>query len=323
VTDGTPAGTGLVRDLAPGSASSSPRGLTAVGGQPYFLAEDGMGTERLWVSDGTAEGTSLAGLLLDNLVGFLGETDSGVLYVGQSVAVGSEVFLLPTDGSGATPIEANGEFVLSSQSERGLFVDGIPVTYDSDGSRGDAASQIARVFGVWDAIEAERIPQFGGDRNTLFAQGATGAVYRIPANDTWRLYGVDQVGNAGSVPLARPAAAEESFTSTVPIEAAGLIQLRQDPAGRLFADSLPVTRDGQQLPRRWEDSENSTVLTALAAELDGAVLRLLWWNGDSTLREWRFNRGTEGWLFASESAISAADASTVFGYTLWDVIVTS
>lgn len=57
-TDGTPAGTRLVRDLLPGSAGSSPHDLVALGGKVYFLAETGTG-EGLWRTDGTAAGTVL------------------------------------------------------------------------------------------------------------------------------------------------------------------------------------------------------------------------------------------------------------------------
>lgn len=57
-TDGTAAGTRLVRDLLPGPAGSSPRELVALGGKVYFLAETGSG-EGLWRTDGTAAGTAL------------------------------------------------------------------------------------------------------------------------------------------------------------------------------------------------------------------------------------------------------------------------
>jgi ELWxxDGT repeat protein len=54
VSDGTPAGTRLVRDIAPGPDSSAPRFLTDVDGTLYFGAAFG-----LWKSDGTEDGTLL------------------------------------------------------------------------------------------------------------------------------------------------------------------------------------------------------------------------------------------------------------------------
>ena len=59
-SDGTAAGTVLVKDIFPSvSWSSSPRYLTAVGNTLFFSANDGVNGEELWRSDGTAAGTVL------------------------------------------------------------------------------------------------------------------------------------------------------------------------------------------------------------------------------------------------------------------------
>ncbi|RKH74360.1 HYR domain-containing protein [Corallococcus aberystwythensis] len=55
-TDGTPAGTVLVKDLVPGAESSSPAKGTLLGDRVYFLANTVTGSA-LWRTDGTAEGT--------------------------------------------------------------------------------------------------------------------------------------------------------------------------------------------------------------------------------------------------------------------------
>jgi ELWxxDGT repeat protein len=47
-TDGTPAGTSLVKDIAPGTASSHPASLVAAGGRLYFSADDGIYGDELW-----------------------------------------------------------------------------------------------------------------------------------------------------------------------------------------------------------------------------------------------------------------------------------
>ena len=57
-SDGTAAGTVLVKDINPGSSSSYPGNLTNVNGTLFFAANDGTGHE-LWKSDGTAAGTVL------------------------------------------------------------------------------------------------------------------------------------------------------------------------------------------------------------------------------------------------------------------------
>ena len=56
VTDGTTAGTELVRDLRPGPAGSDPRALTAFGDLLAFTALDRTGAAQVWLSDGTGSG---------------------------------------------------------------------------------------------------------------------------------------------------------------------------------------------------------------------------------------------------------------------------
>jgi ELWxxDGT repeat protein len=59
LTDGTPGGTVLFKDLDPGSAGSSPSAWTAVNGRAVFTATTAAAGTELWVSDGTAPGTVL------------------------------------------------------------------------------------------------------------------------------------------------------------------------------------------------------------------------------------------------------------------------
>ena len=56
-TDGTPAGTTRVADVAPGVLSSNPENFTTAGGRLFFVAADAGGDRELWSSDGTAAGT--------------------------------------------------------------------------------------------------------------------------------------------------------------------------------------------------------------------------------------------------------------------------
>lgn len=59
-TDGTPAGTTIVRNInvRPG-ASSNPKDLVAFQGQLYFTADNGLSGRELWRTDGTFAGTTL------------------------------------------------------------------------------------------------------------------------------------------------------------------------------------------------------------------------------------------------------------------------
>jgi ELWxxDGT repeat protein len=58
-SDGTAAGTVLVKDIAPGASESHPGFLTNVNGTLFFTAEDGTHGRELWKSDGTPAGTVL------------------------------------------------------------------------------------------------------------------------------------------------------------------------------------------------------------------------------------------------------------------------
>ncbi|HAK97580.1 MAG TPA: hypothetical protein DCM87_21960 [Planctomycetes bacterium] len=58
-SDGTPAGTRLLRDVNPGTASSDPYLLGAWGGRVFFRADDGVHGKELWATDGTPAGTRL------------------------------------------------------------------------------------------------------------------------------------------------------------------------------------------------------------------------------------------------------------------------
>jgi ELWxxDGT repeat protein len=58
-SDGTAAGTSLVKDINPGANSSSPDHLTVVGNTLFFTADDGTNGRQLWKSDGTSTGTMM------------------------------------------------------------------------------------------------------------------------------------------------------------------------------------------------------------------------------------------------------------------------
>jgi ELWxxDGT repeat protein len=57
VSDGTAAGTKVVRNIGPGSADANIYGLTTFGNRVAFAASDGTHGRELWVSDGTTAGT--------------------------------------------------------------------------------------------------------------------------------------------------------------------------------------------------------------------------------------------------------------------------
>ena len=58
-SNGTAAGTVLVKDVYPGNIGSYPSKLTNVNGTLFFVADDGVHGNELWKSDGTAASFTL------------------------------------------------------------------------------------------------------------------------------------------------------------------------------------------------------------------------------------------------------------------------
>ena len=59
LSDGTTAGTVLLKDIHSGTAHSRPRDFVEYQGRVYFSASDGQTGRELWQTDGTPAGTGL------------------------------------------------------------------------------------------------------------------------------------------------------------------------------------------------------------------------------------------------------------------------
>ena len=89
-TDGTESGTSQVKDVRPGSSSSSRANLTLIGSEVFFRASDGSTGTELWKSDGTSAGT----LLVKDI-----RAGSSSSSVSQVTAVGSTLYFSADDGT--------------------------------------------------------------------------------------------------------------------------------------------------------------------------------------------------------------------------------
>lgn len=59
VTDGTPEGTGLLKDICPGPAGAGVAQVVGFGSTAFFQADDGVHGSEIWMTDGTPDGTRL------------------------------------------------------------------------------------------------------------------------------------------------------------------------------------------------------------------------------------------------------------------------
>lgn len=159
-SDGSAAGTHLLRDLRPGPLSSGVGDLTAVGDLLFFRASDGSHPSALWVSDGSTTGTRLVSdgtspaLNSVNALARFGDRlvfsyDDGIHGREPWVSDGSEAgtFMI-ADGepgpSGSRPVSFRevGEFLLFSASTSFLLDREL---WRSDGT----AAGTSRLLDIW------------------------------------------------------------------------------------------------------------------------------------------------------------------------------
>jgi ELWxxDGT repeat protein len=98
VSDGTEAGTHLLRDINPGSNNSAPGDLTPAAGLAYFNAADGVHGVELWSTDGTEAGTVLVADIDPTGSGFpsrFGAAGSRLFFSASQPATGQEAWALP------------------------------------------------------------------------------------------------------------------------------------------------------------------------------------------------------------------------------------
>jgi ELWxxDGT repeat protein len=102
-TDGTPAGTEVIKDISPDADSYTPipNYFTDVNGTLFFIGNDGEHGAELWTTDGTEQGTKLvkdiltgpASSALNNLVSYAGKlyfTNDGVLWSSDGTKTGTK-----------------------------------------------------------------------------------------------------------------------------------------------------------------------------------------------------------------------------------------
>ena len=106
-SDGTTAGTVMLKDINPNSGASNPSDLSVFNGAIYFRATDGQHGAELWKSDGTAQGTVLLKDIDTSVVPVVASSNptafrivaGSLLFQATTIANGTELW--KTDGTEA------------------------------------------------------------------------------------------------------------------------------------------------------------------------------------------------------------------------------
>jgi ELWxxDGT repeat protein len=125
ITDGTAAGTRLLKDIRPGPEGSDPitggeiefnpvpadarRRFTQVGDALYFVADDGLHGREIWTTDGSPEGTRLLRDLTEGpeewgIASFLTAHDGKLFFMGDDGLDGEELWISDGSMAGTRPV---------------------------------------------------------------------------------------------------------------------------------------------------------------------------------------------------------------------------
>lgn len=142
-SDGTSAGTTLVKDIQTGAGSSTPSGMFATTVNLFFVANDGINGMELWTSDGTTGGTSLvkdinsgAASSTSSITTFI-RTGSGIVYFAANDGVNGTEFWRTLGSAGNTTMMADINSGAGSSSPANMLINSNNVYFSAtDGTTG-------------------------------------------------------------------------------------------------------------------------------------------------------------------------------------------
>jgi ELWxxDGT repeat protein len=191
VSDGSRAGTYLVRDIVKGAGASLPSYLTNVNGTLFFFTGDGSTALQLWKSDGTRRGTVEVKDLGASNISPPSFPGTNYIQAGKVAVVGDSFYFLMLTGGGTQLWKSDGRTSGTVQltpgvslTSAGLYAAGTRL-YLIDGAGGDLLS-IDPVSGA-----ATRLADFAANANIgvpiALVGGGTAAVFGVgvPVNGEW------------------------------------------------------------------------------------------------------------------------------------------
>ncbi len=108
ISDGTPAGTQMVKDIQPGRLASTPYYMAAVDDRVFFAADDGTHGIELWVSDGTPAGTTMVKDIFPMSAGshpaYLIALEERVIFSANDPGIGRRIFVSDGTPAGTMPL---------------------------------------------------------------------------------------------------------------------------------------------------------------------------------------------------------------------------
>ena len=169
-SDGTAAGTKMVKNIRALDKSSDPRDLTAVGNTLFFTATDGTHGRELWKSNGTKAGTVMVKDI--NTHRKNSYAGNGIFIYYQPVAVGNRLFFFIQSGGVLMPTL----WVSDGTADGTTWLDAYATTSADEGSRvGYALNNELYFVGS---------PNSGFTDEIWASDGTTAGTHRMPGSPT-------------------------------------------------------------------------------------------------------------------------------------------
>jgi ELWxxDGT repeat protein len=182
VSDGTPAGTQALGDLATGAADSTPTRYTQVGNNVYFSATNSTAGRELWFSDGTPAGTRI---VADLAPGNPSSDPSGL------IARGNVLLFIASDASPTRKLRStDGTTISTIEPAAGFSAAGDTVNFGSEtcftGNDGSSGSELwcSDGSGAGTRRVADLIVGSGGSSLSAFLVANVGLGPRLFFNST-------------------------------------------------------------------------------------------------------------------------------------------
>jgi ELWxxDGT repeat protein len=288
-TDGTAAGTALVKDIRPG-----PQGSIASGGfflyspfvvldhSIYFLADDGVHGRELWRSDGTEAGTVLVGETIagprsaarpgtEDIPDEIFAAGGHLFFAGRTIAEGLELW--QSDGATAPVLRADVAPGPASSAPAQFRTDGRRLYFTADGSAGRElwALDLLPSLAVDDvtAPEGDGAPGIAQFTVRLSPPAAATAVVAYSTEDGSATAGVDYTPRSGTLTFAPGAT-----TATVDVPILPDLADEGDEAFvlRLSAPQVASITDGEATALLGDDdAPNVTIAGASVVEGNGGT----------------------------------------------------